>query len=363
MGPPLIEFRNVSKEFNEKRILKDINLRILQGDLFGIIGTSGAGKTSLLRCLIGFYKINAGQILFEGKNISGNLRQIREIFGFASQDNCFYENLTVEENLHYFGRMYGLKKELIKERSEELVTLVELQKSKKALSKNLSGGMQRRLDLACSLMHSPKILILDEPTAGLDPILRKHMWKLIKKIHESGTTIIVSTHLLSEIEHVCTNISIISEGEVLVVDSPDKLKDLYSKNEEIHLESFPGNYKKIREKLKKQKAGIASIAEREHKLIIYTSRAEPVLGELLKIIDESKEKLLELSVSKPSLDEVFEVLTGAKEKKTSEADYASLKNYVADAKKEGIAEDKIKETLMLQGHQESEVEKVLKETK
>src|SRR3989338_4066114 len=174
-----------------------------------------------------YKKIERGLILYQNKDISKNPHLIRKIFGFGSQDNCFYEKLSLYENLHYFGQLYGVPEKDIKERAENLLGLVELSDFRNALAKNLSGGMKRRLDLACSLMHSPKILILDEPTAGLDPGLRKHMWELITKINATGTTIIVSSHLLGEIGHFCTRIGIINHGELLKVDTQDSLKDLY----------------------------------------------------------------------------------------------------------------------------------------
>ena len=234
---PLISFQNVYKKIEGNLILKNITLDIFPHEIFGLIGASGAGKTTLLRCLIGFYKINSGNILYQEKNISKNQHLIRKIFGFGSQDNCFYEKLSLKENIKYFGRLYGLPDKEIEERAEHLLELVELSDVKHTLAKNLSGGMKRRLDLACSLVNSPQILILDEPTAGLDPTLRKHMWDLIVKINQAGTTVIVSSHLLSEIGHFCTRIGIINHGELLKVGPPDVLKEMYSRDEEIHLET------------------------------------------------------------------------------------------------------------------------------
>ncbi len=344
---PLISFQNVYKKIQKQLILKNINLTIYPHEIFGLIGVSGAGKTTLLRCLIGFYKINSGIILYQDKDISKNPRLIRTIFGFGSQDNCFYEKLTLYENLHYFGQLYGVSEKEIKERAENLLALVELTESRNALAKNLSGGMRRRLDLACSLMHSPRILILDEPTSGLDPGLRKHMWELITKINASGTTIIVSSHLLGEIGHFCTRIGIINHGELLRIASPDSLKDLYSRDEEIHLETFPGRYQIIAGEIKREKLPVNYITVHDHKLIAYTSQAEFVLHRILFILENMRERLLDVHVDKPSLNEVFEALTEKQKIKGMSED--KLMEYMKQVLSRGYTKDQAKQVLIQQG--------------
>ncbi len=293
--------------------------------------------------MIGFYKPDFGSILFEGKEI--DFKRVRRIFGFATQDNCFYGRLSVQENMRYFGRMYGVSGKRIKENIGRLIDLVELKESRKVLAQNLSGGMQRRLDLACALMHDPEILILDEPTQGLDPTLRRHMWRLIKKIHDQGTTIIVSSHLLSEIEPVCNKVSILYQGEIVVVDSPQKLKDLYSKNEEIILESFPGDYDKIIGDLEAHNLKVVHIAKRDNQLVMYSPKAATVLRQILHFIEKHDEKLLDVSVNKPSLDEVFEALT--KKKRVNQKDYDALKKYVEKCLMKNIPPKKVEQVLLL----------------
>lgn len=344
---PLISFENVYKKIERRFILKNINLKIYPNEIFGLIGVSGAGKTTLLRCLIGFYKINSGTILYQDKDITKHPLLIRQIFGFGSQDNCFYEKLTVYENLHYFAQLYSVPENLIKERAENLLGLVGLTDSKHALAKNLSGGMRRRLDIACSLMHSPKILILDEPTAGLDPALRKHMWELITTINATNTTVVVSSHLLDEISHFCTRIGIINDGELLKIGSPDELKDMYSRDTEIHFETFPGRYKQIAAEIRRQQLPVNYITIHEHKLIVYTSQAEYVLHQSLLILENMREKLLDVYVDKPSLNEVFEALTEKQRIKGISED--NLIEYIKQALKKGYKEEQVRSALLQQG--------------
>ena len=186
----LIEVKGVTKNFEDKRILNDVSLSINENEILGIIGQSGAGKTVLMKIIIGFYKPDKGKVLYSTKGLKSNIKEIKKKVGFASQHHSIYPDLSVKENLRYFGNLYGMKRKEIKNRIPEVLKLVELSGYKNKLAIKMSGGMNRRLDIACALMHSPKILILDEPVSGLDPVLRKHMTKLIQKIRQEGTTII-----------------------------------------------------------------------------------------------------------------------------------------------------------------------------
>jgi len=293
-------------------VLKGINFNIYQGELFGLIGKSGAGKTTLLRSLIGFYKVDSGKILYKGKEVTHNLKEIKQLFGFGTQDNCFYQELTCAENMRYFGKLYRLPKKRIEQNIERLLKLVGLWEFKNQIANEMSGGMQRRLDLACALIHDPKILILDEPTTGLDPTLRRSMWELIERINLLGITIIISSHLLEEIEQICTKVAMIKSGRILVTGSPDQLKELYSKNEEIHLETFPGRYNIIIATLIKQGAKISYTRQEGHKIVLYVPQAEKALHQILHVLEELNESLLDVDVNKPSLSEVFEAFTGGK---------------------------------------------------
>ena len=160
------------------------------------------------------------------------------------------------------------------------------------------------------MMNSPKILICDEPTTGLDPLLKKHMWHLIKQIASRGTTVLVSSHILSDIENFCTRVAILHKGVVLEVDAPDKLKEMYSKDQEIHLETFPGKYDlMINEIMQHKELAITYIANKGHKLVIYTPQAESVLHTILLDVEKMGEQLIDLDVNRPTLEEVFEALT------------------------------------------------------
>lgn len=333
MPVPVIKAKGVSKVFDRKIILDNVDMEINAGEIFGIIGASGSGKTTLLNIIIGFLKPEAGDVEFRNEHLlehkdSNSFRSVfkynddlKKIIGMASQVPSFYTNLTVKENLEYFGTLYGLNKDTLKSNTTTLINLMDLQGSENSLAKNLSGGMQRRLDMACALIHDPKILILDEPTADLDPLLRNHIWRLVRKINKRGTTILLSSHHLSELETLCSRIAILKEGKVLAVGTPNEIKDRFSKHEEIHLETFPGNYHQISDfKDKDVIREIAKIEDKGTKLVIYTSKPEIVLGELIRKLDQHKETIVDLKVTKPTLDEIFIMITESEKDKQEEAE-------------------------------------------
>jgi ABC-2 type transport system ATP-binding protein len=303
----LIRFDSLVKIEKDHKILDNLSFEILEKDIFGIIGPSGTGKTTLLKILISSIKPTSGSIYYRDKNIIEKPKLVKKLFGFASQDDWFYENLTVIENLEYFASFYKIPNRAAQ--FDRLLSLVELKEYWDTLASNLSGGMKRRLDLAISLLHNPEVVIMDEPTSGLDPLLRKNIWKLIKQINKEGKTIIVTSHLLEEVEHICNRIAIMNQGKVLEVGEPEQLRIDYCRNEEIILESFPGDYNGIVSDLGESKLDIAYIAIRSHKLVIYTKMSERVLHNILHILEKKGERLLDIQVDKPSLSEVFEALT------------------------------------------------------
>lgn len=305
----ILEFKDIKKSFGTNDVLKGITFTIKEGELFGLIGRSGAGKTTLLNILIGYYKTDSGNIFYQERDISQSVNEIRKIFGFATQDSCFYEELSLKDNLEYFGKMYGLSKKEITDRTRQLLDLVELSEYENKEAGTLSGGMKRRLDIAISLIHKPKVLILDEPTTGLDPILRKGIWQLVKRINMQGTTIIMSSHLLDEMEYLCTNVAMIKSGKLLIKGTPSQLKTYYSKNQEVKIESYPGNYKDIITEIKKQNIATFYPRHEGNKLVFYTQDTTPILKNIPTIMTKLKEKLIEISVEKPNLSEVFEAFS------------------------------------------------------
>ena len=237
MDNEFIQLKGVTKTFGKNRVLDEIDLTIPEGKIMGIIGASGEGKSTILKLIASFYKVTSGNIFHLRRNINDDIENIKQSFGIAIEEGSFYENLTVYENLFHFGRLYGVDKIVLKRRVGGLMYFVGLGQAKDVLAKNLSLGMKKRLDLACALVNKPSVLILDEPTADLDPLLRTHMLKLIKMINSHGTTIIFTTQMLEEVDLLCDNVAIlynekiVEEGaieEVLKRYNTDKMSKVFA---------------------------------------------------------------------------------------------------------------------------------------
>ena len=302
----IVEFKDVSLTLDKKEVLSSINLSVGENEITGIIGPSGAGKTVLLKTIIGFYTPCKGQVLYKGAEIKGS-KEIMKLSGFASQGNSIYPDLTVKENLYYFGRMYGLKKKEIEINGEEVLALVELAEEKKKLASHLSGGMRKRLDLACALIHKPKLLILDEPISGLDPVLRGQMLELIQKIKNSGTSIVISSHFMREIEPICDRIVIVSKGKIMVQGRTNDIINAYPRIFEVKLRSYPGDYSKLYRLIGSRMKLMQSYIKKNH-LCLKVAKEAKISDYLVRItqsLKEANEELLDIEVNKLSLDDIF----------------------------------------------------------
>jgi ABC-type multidrug transport system ATPase subunit len=227
MAGPIIAFDRISKSFGKNMVIKELSLSIRAHEIFGIIGRSGAGKSTLLKMLIGFYPVDSGSIRYQGKEITNKASIMKRVVGFCTQENSFYPELTVLENTWYYGRLYGIPRMELKKRQKELLQLVDIYSSRDILAGDLSGGMKRRLDFAISLIHHPQLLILDEPTTGLDPITEKQIWDLIKGLSKRGVSIIVISHMLAFVEKYCDTIGFLDAGKIVLRSSPEVLRKKY----------------------------------------------------------------------------------------------------------------------------------------
>ncbi|MBS3166064.1 ABC transporter ATP-binding protein [Candidatus Woesearchaeota archaeon] len=306
----LVRLKEVSKEFGKHRVLEDINLTIERGDILGIIGQSGSGKTTLLNMLTGFLEPTEGQVLYSpsatepAKDLNKHIHKIKKDIGFTPQHNSFYPKLTVEENLNHFGKLYGVKKDTLKNNMNSLLQFTELSEHKEKLAEQLSGGMQKRLDISCSLIHKPKLLVLDEPTADLDPILQKEIIKLLEEVNKQGVTVVIASHHLDQIEHLCTKVAIVHQAKIRSFGSMDHVREPFLKDQ-ITINMHPGeNKQKILSQLRK--FPIEKIVDKGDKLIIYPGHTEKTVNGLMTFIQSENMGYHDLDLRKPSLGEIFE---------------------------------------------------------
>jgi ABC-2 type transport system ATP-binding protein len=217
-----IECRTLTKKFNGFTAVDNLNLKVRKGEIFGFIGPNGAGKTTAIRMICGVLSPSTGTAIVDDFDVVKNPEEVKQRIGYMAQNFILYGDLTTYENLDFYGTIYGLSQSQRKQRIKELLELVKLQDFENYLANELSGGMRNRLSLANALLHEPKILILDEPTAGVDPPLRRTFWQFFRELNAKGTTILVTTHYLDEAEH-CDRLGMISNGNLIAEGSPTEI--------------------------------------------------------------------------------------------------------------------------------------------
>lgn len=222
-----IQITEFIKKYNEITVVKNISLKVEEGELFGLIGPDGAGKTTLLRSICTLLQPTGGKITVEGYETTRHISDIRKILGYMPQRFSLYQDLTVEQNLNFFADLFNVPKDKRKTRFGLLYQFSRLETFKKRLAGALSGGMKQKLALSCALIHTPKVLILDEPTYGVDPLSRQEFWEILKSIQKEGTTTLVSTAYMEEAE-ICDRVALLHQGRIVSTGKPQDIRDKYS---------------------------------------------------------------------------------------------------------------------------------------
>ena len=222
----VIQVKNLTKKFGDFTAVNKISFEVKQGEIFGFLGANGAGKTTAMKMLIGISKPTSGEANVADFDVYKNAESIKKNIGYMSQKFALYDDLTVKENITFFGGIYGLPKAIIKEKSNALITELNLQEVATELVGSLPLGWKQKLAFSVAILHNPKVVFLDEPTGGVDPITRRQFWEMIYRTANNGTTIFVTTHYMDEAEY-CDRVSIMVNGKIEALDTPKKLKELY----------------------------------------------------------------------------------------------------------------------------------------
>lgn len=303
-----IQVENLTKNFNGFTAVDNITFNVKTGELFGLLGPNGAGKTTTINMLSTLLKSTSGRAEVAGYNIGRHKDDVRNSIGIVFQEPALDTKLTGRENLEFHAMMYGMPKEIRRERIREVLTLVELEEKSDILAENYSGGMKRRLEIARGLIHHPLVLFLDEPTLGLDAQTRRHIWEYIKKLNkESEVTIILTTHYMEEADYLCERVAIMDNGTFVALDSPDKLKDILG-GDVVSLE-VAGDPTSLKHKYE-EVDWIKTVAVYGRVLSLTMEKGERRIPALITTAQSFGLEVTCVNLRKPSLEDVFIHFTG-----------------------------------------------------
>jgi ABC-2 type transport system ATP-binding protein len=318
----IIETFNLTKEFNGLVAVKNVSLKIEEGEIFGLLGPNGAGKTTFISMLCTLLKPTSGTAKVNGYDIIKEQSQVRKSIGIVFQEPSLDNRLTGRENLEMHAGLYSVPKSERKKRIEEVLELVALSDRADELVRTYSGGMKRRLEIARGLIHYPKVLFLDEPTLGLDPQTREHIWEYIKKLAErEHITILLTTHYMEEADALCDRVAIMDRGEIKVLDTPEALKNTL----EGDVVTLEVDKHEIAEKIKSLEE-VKKVQTVNSRIFITVKNAETFVPKILDFVKSNGTIVKAISIRKPSLGDVFLHYTG-REIREEKAEKVGMKRF------------------------------------
>lgn len=304
----VVEIKNLVKRYKENLAVDNANFIIKEGEIFGLLGPNGAGKTTTINAIIGLTKVDSGEIRIFGKSMETSESEIKKNIGVVPQEIAIFDDLTALENITFFGKLYGLRDGILKERVEEALNFTGLWDKRKELPSKYSGGMKRRLNIACAIVHQPKLIIMDEPTVGIDPQSRNHILQSVRELNKNGSTIIYTSHYMEEVEELCNYITIMDHGRVIANGTKDELKTLIAFEEKVVIDLSSINYT-IVDNIKKA-AGVKDCVINGKQMKVISQKNSKNLSRIIDIISEGDSEILSINVEKPTLEGVFLTLTG-----------------------------------------------------
>jgi ABC-2 type transport system ATP-binding protein len=304
----ILEIKNLTKKFGDFIAVDHMSLAIQEGEIFGFLGSNGAGKSTTINMVAGLLRNNGGEIAIFGKNIISHSKFAKMNIGIVPQDLAIYEDMTAYENIRFFAGLYGLRGAQLKERVEEALEFVGLLDKQKTYPKNFSGGMKRRLNIACAIAHRPKLIIMDEPTVGIDPQSRNYILTSVRKLNEMGCTIIYTSHYMEEVEEICTRIAIVDHGKVIAEGTKEQLKAIITDTKDIWVEVK--NSETLDEKGLKEINGVLSVSVEENVVKINSHSEVNNLNQIIQFFMNRGMEIRSLQEKAPNLETVFLTLTG-----------------------------------------------------
>ena len=305
----MIEIKDVTKSYGRHKVLQNVSFEIMEGELFGLLGPNGAGKSTLIDILTGIQSMDSGEIFINGKSIKTDKVEIRKQLGLVPQDIALLEELNAFDNLEYFGGLYGLAGQELKSQIEKLLEVAGLTDKKKEKVKNYSGGMKRRLNIAVAMLHNPSILILDEPTVGVDAQSRQHIFDYIQSLAEQGTTILYTSHYMEEIETLCKRVFILDLGEEVAYGTKEEVKKLvgHTQTVALTLDRVPAGFDEV---LKNSENGIQFVTVDGQDIELTIDQTIFSMMKLIEQVEQAQLVIKSVNVKETTLEEAFLQLTG-----------------------------------------------------
>lgn len=306
----MLEVKEIRKSYGKHVAVKDVTFSVGKGEAFGLLGPNGAGKSTTIAMICGLLPYESGDILIDGLSVKKEPRNVKKIIGIVPQEIALYPTMTAHDNLLFWGRMYGLTRAQGKKRAKVVLEIIGLQDRAKHKVETFSGGMKRRLNIGAALMHEPELLIMDEPTVGIDPQSRNHILETVKHLNQEGMTVIYTSHYMEEVENLCDRIGIVDEGKIIALGKKEELCETLAKGIVIHLQ-----VDSLNEKWRKELEDMANVeqvvahAEKNMLEIVVTNHPN-IVSDIIASAVKSHVKVLSFERKEPNLESLFLQLTG-----------------------------------------------------
>lgn len=305
----MIELINLTKRFKQIEAVKNLNLFIERGEIVGLLGPNGAGKSTAISMLSSLVEPTSGDVLFENKSIVKHPSSFRKIVGIVPQEIALYDDLSAEENLYFFGRIYHLRGQKLKQKVNEVLEQIGLTDRRKDVVKKFSGGMKRRLNIGVAMLHDPEVIIMDEPTVGIDPQSRNYILETVKRLNkERKMTVLYTSHYMEEVELLCDRIYIMDKGNLIASGTKDEIKKILSNENTISIKAEQINDEFLH--ALKQHPSVTQVTVVDKEVLVIVPRSVRIFSEVIKIAEENEIELISVDNKAPTLEDVFLHLTG-----------------------------------------------------
>jgi ABC-2 type transport system ATP-binding protein len=305
----VVEIRNLNKRYGSKLAVDNLSLAIEKGEILGLLGPNGAGKTTLINSIIGITEVQSGEVYIFGHNMIGNGLEIKRRIGVVPQNIALVGEFTAQENVTYFARLYGLKGDALKEGVREALEFTNLWERRKEYPRKFSGGMQRRLNIACSIAHRPELIIMDEPTVGIDPQSRNHILESVRTLRDRGATVIYTSHYMEEVEAVCTRVAIMDNGRLVACGAKESLAEFVKEDQVAEIELGNAGFTVV--EAVKAVRGVKECTLAGNGLTVVLDRSCSI-SRVLAAVTDNGGAIVRVNMQEATLEDVFLALTGKK---------------------------------------------------